>query len=32
MAAATTPNATVRMRAPMEITRSLVAIGGFGGG
>jgi hypothetical protein len=31
MAAATTPKATVRMMAPMETARSVVAMGGFGG-
>ncbi len=30
MAAATTPNATVTMRAPIETQRSVLAMGGFG--
>ncbi len=30
MAAATTPNATVTMRAPIETHRSVLAMGGFG--
>lgn len=32
IAAATTPNATVRISAPMEMTRSVVGMGGFEGG